>query len=333
MGITSFFGFRALAVSDESELPEIFPLNVVSSVFVQTDVLNVYSKILTDCIERTQGIPEEVFPLLWDNCLQSEANHGLITHLAIAMVEKKDLFLVYDPAISLLRVADDAETQQIRLDYKKQGESSVGVFVSFKHYHRTDMIKIYSAMEYCVVASLNKMMNLSKAIQYKMSDMRSSVSLNDKEIAVEQAKSMAMALRNGKDIMMDQKDEVTTNTPDITSIKESILFLDSKRAFYYCMPLSYITGEQTGGIGSTGEGDMKAVERGLKQYFISIIKPVLEAIFDITVTFKSNDFRQIGSALEALKTFDLVSDNYITQDEKKIIIQRLLDLDPEVGGE
>ena len=325
MGLSSFFGIKAL--TSDSELPEIFPLSLKLDDFVNTDVLNVYAKILTDCIERTQGIDEKLVPLLWDNCLQSESSDGLITLLSWAMSSKKDLFLVYFPDIGVLREATDEEAIAIRADYETKGHSSLGIFVSFMNYSRTDMVKIYSSMEYCVVASLNKMMNLSKAIQFKMGDMRGSVSLADSSVAIDQAKIIAKALSNGRDIMMDVKDEVATNTPDISSIKESILFLDAKRSFYFGMPLSYINGEQTPGIGSTGEADMKAVERGLKQYFISILKPVLEALFGSKVTFKSNDFRQIGSALEAIKTFELTSDDLLSKENKQLIISKLFDVD------
>ncbi len=326
MSLSSFFGFTALTVSD-SELPEIFPLPLKLKDFVDADVVTVYSKILTDCIDRTQGIPEDVAPLLWDNFLQNESSYGLISHLACAMATKSDLFLVYIPALKVLRLAEPEEEIRIEDDYAVRGQSSVGVFVSFKNYKKTDMVKIYSNMEYCVVASLNKMMNLSKAIQFKMNDMRGGVSLTDSSVATNQAKAIAKGLSNGRDVIVDAKDEVITGTPDISSIKESIMFLDAKRSFYYGMPLSYINGEQTAGIGSTGEADMRAVERGLKQYFISIVNPVLEALFGISVTFKSNDFRQIGSALEALKSFELVSDDLMSREDKQLIIAKLFDLD------
>lgn len=331
--LSTFFGFRTLGLSSDSELPDIFPLSVQQNDFINTDVTNVYSRILTDCVERTQGIPEEVFPVLWDNCLQNEASEGLITLIAKAMTDKKDLFLIYDPSLELLRQATQEESTKIRDDYKSKGQSDTGIFVSFKNYKRTDMVKIYSTMEYCVVASLNKQMNLSKAIQFKMSDMRSSVSLADSSIAKAQAKEIAQALSNGKDVMLDKNDEISTSAPDITAIKESISFLDGKKSLYYGMPLAYINGQQTTGIGTTGEADTKSTERGLKNYYISIMKPVIEALFDISTSFKSNDFRQIGSGLEAIKTFELVSDDLISRKKKQLIIDKLFDLDSEVESE
>lgn len=326
MSLSSLFGFRSIT-SSISELPEIFPLAVRFEDFVRTDLANVYSKILTDCVERTEGIPEQVVPLLWDNCLQSESSRGLITLLAIAMTEQEDLFLVYLPAIDVLREATSSEMDVIKQDYKTKGSSDLGTFISFRNYTRTQMVKLYSSMEYCVISALNKTMNLSKAIQFKMGDMRGSVSLIDSSLVLEQARAVANSLGNGKDVLIDKNDEIATGTPDITPIKESIAFLDSKRAFYLGLPLSYINGEQTPGIGSTGEADTKAVERGLRQYYISILKPVLETVFDIRTSFKSNDFRQIGSALEAMKTFELVSDELLSKENKQLIVSKLFDVE------
>jgi hypothetical protein len=327
MGLASLFGFRSVTSATQAELPDIFSLAMKSDYFVDTDVMNVYSKILTDCIDRTQGIPEKVQPLLWDNFLQNEATDGLISLISKAMAHKDDLFLVYDEAILLLRQANPEESKQIEEDYQNKGESDVGIYVSFECYHRTDMVRIYSSMEYCTVASLNKMMNLSKALQLKMNDLRGTVSLSDSAIAIEQAQAIAIALARGKDVLIDKNDEIFTGTPDISSIKESIQFLDAKKSFYYGMPLSYINGEQTPGIGSTGEADAKAVERGLRQYFTSVLKPILDALFDIKTSFKSNDFRQIASALEAIKTFELVGDDLITLESKRLIISKLFDID------
>lgn len=329
MGLSDFFGFRALANPGEFQLPDVFPLSMELEFFVDIDVMNVYSRILTDCVDRTQNIPQEIFPLLWDNCLQSESNEGLITMLAKAMTCKRDIFLIYDPALIMVREATTSEAMQIKEEYLTLGASDLGIYVSFRKYRRTDMIRLYSAMEYCVVSSMNKMVNLSKAIQFKMNDMRGAVSLTDSSVAIEQAKTMAKALGHGRDILLDKNDDILTATPDISSIEKSIAFLDAKKSFYFAMPLSYITGEQTAGIGSTGEADSRAVERGLKQYYISVLKPVIENLFDIQTSFKSTDFRQINSALEALKTFQLVDDTLLAQTDKQFIIQKLFDIAPE----
>jgi len=326
----SWFKFLGQASSEgESEIPEIFPLSLKEDLFVKTDLINTYIKILTDTVERTHGLPEKFQPLLFDNCLQSESNDGLITLLSKAMAEKTDLFLVFKPSIGVLRKATPEEERTIREDYKKTGKSTVGVFISFKHYRRTDMLLIYSTFEYCVLSSLHKTLNVSKAVQLKINDLRASTALSDSAVARAQAQSIAKALGRGNDILIDAKDTVETAKIDTMPTEKAIGFLDAKRAFILGLPVAYISGTQTTGIGSSGDADARAIDRGLKPYFISIIQPALKALFGADTDFKSEDTGGITIALEAAKTFDLVSDETLSQESKREILARLFDLDPK----
>lgn len=327
MSLFSFFSGSATTDSD-CALPEIYSLGLVSADFCLADIVATYTKILTDTFERTHGIPKKVVPLLWDNVVQNSNGEGLVTMLVTAMVKKTDLFLVYAKAVDVLRLATPTEQNQIRADYAKAGKSAIGVYISFRNYRRTDMLQIYAALEYCILCSLYKTVNISKAVQIKMSELRSTTSLADSGVAIAQAKSLATALREGSDILLDANDDITTASPNIDPTEKAISFLDAKRAYYLDLPISYISGMQTGGIGSTGEADMRAVERGLKQYFFSIVHPVLLAIFGIDTEFKSHDFRQMDGALEALKTFELIGDENISGKSKREVIARMLDLDP-----
>lgn len=310
----------------KSGLQEIFPLRLRMVDFVDADILATYTKILTDTIERTYGIEPKYDHLLWDNCVQDATTHGLISLLADAMAYKREIFLVYVPSSNIVRKATSEEEQRIREDYKKQATSSVGVYISFKHYRRSDMLRIYSELEYCAISSLHKNMNIARAVQLKMAKLRESVALTDVEIVRNQAASIADALRQGEDVYMDKDDDVTTATPDSAPAEKAISFLDAKRAFFLGTPLAYISGLQTGGIGATGEADTKAIERGLKQYFRSIIYPTLKALFGLETEFKSQDFREVTTALEVMKTFDLVSNEYISREAKTEIVRRMWNL-------
>lgn len=327
--LSKMFGWGTVATAHE--MPDIFPMSVMPEAFIRTDIRNLYAKILTDTLERTQGISDQQQQVLWDNCLQSESSKGLVTLLSEAMEQKNDLVIVYNPALGTIRKASGQETVEIKADYEKKGKSSKGVFVSFKHYDRTDMIRLYTALEYCVISSLNKSMNLSRALQFKMSNMRGSVSLADSTDVKTQAIEVAQALAKGRDVMIDGDDVIDTAKPDLTAAKEGMLFVSAKRSYYLGMPISYITGEQTTGIGSTGEADTKAIDRGLKGYYFSIIKPTVEAIFGIKTTFNPQDFAHIESGLEALKMFELVSDQFISDENKLLIVNKLFGVDSPLG--
>jgi hypothetical protein len=308
-------------------------MSISQSEFIKTDIISIFTKILTDVIERSHGLDDNEQNLLWDNCIKSNSQDGLITMLSKAMADKKDLFIVYEQALNVIRQATLEESNKIRSDYESSAQSAIGVFISFKNYTKSDMIKLYSGFEYCTISSLNKNMNLSKAIQYKINDLRSSTGLNDSTIVKAQAVTIAKSLSNGKDVMLDAKDIIETATPDLNSTDAAIKFLNQKRSFYLGLPASYISGELMSGLGDSGEGDTKAIERGLKNYFFSIIKPVLESIFNKPITYKSQDFRQISQGLEALKTFALIDDQFLDSESKTNIINQLFDIDTDSGSD
>ena len=333
MNLSSFFSFSGVS-STTTELPELFPLPIIQRDFIINDVVNIYAKILTDVVERTQGIKEENLNSFWDNCLQSENNEGLITMLSKAMTNMTELFLVYDNALKLLIKANPEQMRIIKDDYARLGSSPVGTYISFKNYKRTEMVKIYSALEYCAIGAMNKNMNLSNSIQLKISDLRGSVALVDKSVAEAQAKTIADGLSLGKSVLLDAKDKIETATPQIEAIDKSMEFINERRSFYLGLPASYITGVGSKGMSDTGEGDSKAIERGLKNYYFSIIKPVVESVFKETKTsFKSEDFRQIDSALNALKTFELTSDEYLGKENKTEIVNKMFGLPDDEKGD
>lgn len=336
MGIGNLLGFSWGAGS--TELPNIFPLAISQANFVSIDIENIYRKILTDMFERTSGLNDDDQALLWDNCLASECSYGLISLLACAMAEKKELFLVIDPATKVLRKASATEIQTIRSSYEKKAEPvklagvGIGVFISFKNYHVVDMIRVYSALEFCTVASLNKTMNTAKSLQIKIDGLRGSVSMADSSVAIAQAQTMAKALGEGKDIMTDSKDIIEALQPDLSPTKASMELLNEKRAFYLNMPASYITGVLNSGLGDTGQADVKAVERGLKVYFFQIGKPVCNALFEKKVEFRTEDFQLISTGLEAMKTFDLTSDEYMASENKLKTVNKLFGLPIDTKG-
>lgn len=335
MGLLESLGFnQTIGGSHYEEIPNTFPFTYQESTFIDNDLRTVYSRILTDTLTRTHGLKEELESLLWDNCLSTEAQDGLVTMLAKAMLGKKEVGIVYDKATNVVRKATDKECQEIKESYVKGKPFKNGILVTFKNYDRTDMLKLYSALEYCSIASLNKSMRVSMALQYKIDSLRATVNLIDKDAAKKQAASVAGALKNGQDTYMDAKDSIVQATPDMTATNAAMDLISQKRSFYLELPASYITGlAAKGGLGDTGEGDSKAIERGLKGYYYSIIKPVLEALFDVKVSFKGEDFYGLSTAGEMLKTFSVTDNELISLENKTLIVNKLFGLPEDAKGD
>lgn len=332
MGMADWFGWTRQGGVIEG-LGNIYPMPITDSDFIAIDIQTIYTKILTDVLERTNGLKDEQVALMWDNCLKSEKADGLITLLSKAMAGKLDLFLVYEPAVNVLREADSTEQAKIREDYAKQGKSAAGIFISFSNYRRSDMIRFYLALSYCTATSLWKVMNLARAIQLKISDLRKSVGLADSEDVKDQAKRISAGLGRGEDVLLDENDTIETATPDLSATKEAVSFVDAKLAFYLGLPDSYLSGEQTAGIGSSGENDMRAIERGLKGYFVSVVKPVLDTLFGIKTQYKTQDFSMIQASVEILKVFALIDDTLVSADNKRKILNGLLGLPEDAKGD
>lgn len=337
--MSNWFKFLGSKSSDD-KLPDIFPIPISQMDFVRIDVLNIYTRILTDVLERTQGIAKKDIPLLWDNCVASENKDGLITLVAQAMSDKKELYLVYAPAVGVVRKANTAEEVEIRTAYSKKAEpvklgaGAIGLYVTFKNYIKSDMVKFYSALEYCSIGGLWKQANISKSVMIKINDLRASVSLSDSAEAKSQAKAMAEAMGDGNDLLMDAKDVIESLTPDMTATEKTFEVIAKKQSLYLGMPASFFSGiANTSGMSDTGKGDSKATERGLKAYYFSVIKPIVEGLFGATTTFKSEDAEGIETALKVLETMDRTSSTYLNDDNKTLIVNKAFGLDEDEVGE
>lgn len=335
----AWLGFIGGSSKDEEKLPDIFPIPITQLDFVKIDVQNIYTRILTDVLERTQGISKKNEPLLWDNCLASENKDGLVTLVACAMAEKKELYLVYSPSLLVVRKATTAEQVQIKDAYEikaepvKMGSGMIGLYVTFKNYIKSDMVKFYSALEYCAVGGLWKQANISKSVLIKISDLRGSVSLGDSAAAKTQAKAMADGMAEGRDVLMDAKDVIESLKPDTTATDSTLELIAKKQSFYLGMPASYFYGQQSKGLSDTGKADSKATERGLKGYYFSVIKPILEGLFGGSLKFKSEDAEGLDTALKTLETMDRTSEAYLNVENKTLIVNRAFGLDEDEVGD
>lgn len=322
------FLFPTGVKTTEFSLGEIFPLSLIpQNDFVRQDILSTLKKILRDTLAKTHGLSDEQMNAMNDSCVQTEAPKGLITLLAEAMAEQQEVFIVYRKGV--VRLATNEERAQILADYKKSASSSVGIYVSFKNYDAAQRLKLYSALEYLATCSIYAKSNLSKAVQVKISNLRSSVSLTDAEVAKGQASEIAKALKAGQAVLLDSADAIEVPTVDTAATEKALDFINGKRAEILGMPVVWLEGETTNGMNASGEADERAVERGLRFYFDWIMAPVCKALFSAAVTFKTQDFRLVESALNALRTFDLTSDSLLSNKAKVDIVARMFGLNAE----
>lgn len=321
---SEFFGslFRNRA-SEETEIvlgaPYCMP--IVKDEFCKIKTFTLYKKILHRVYSRSEGAKDEnKIASLFDSTERSGALRGLISLLAMAMTEKKEIAIVYDNGVA--RLADPKEQKQIENDYKKNAKSTVGVLVSFKNYCLSDLMMVYMSMLYDILASMNTQVGLAKALQVKISNLRATVSMAGKDEPIQQAKDINASLKAGRSVLMDEKDKVETLTINSDSTEAAFKFVCSLIASELGVSLSFVTGELTTGMSATGEADQNADEYGFQDFFNSIFKPVCDKLYGWNLSFTSDDWRYFSALIGSLIAVE--NSGLLSLEQKQAFADRLL---------
>lgn len=287
-----------------------FELGIGSVEYIGLETKSLYRKILRDCVSRIVGLTSVEKRLFYDSCLNSDAQKGIVTLLVDTMYTKSTIYLVYDKKIKFVRVATSEEQQQI-----KDGSLLKNVAVcSFSAFEEISLIKIYMAMMFSSLNSLNTQVNIAKAILFKFKSFRDKIAGRDLSSKIPEAAAMNTGLKAGKGLMCDSEDKIESIKLDVAPSKATQDIIEGRMANVTGMPISYINGALSAGISATGEADSSAVERGLEPYFNSIIKPVADALFSKDVQFKSDNWRMLSERVNALPIIEM---SQIIDDEQK----------------
>ncbi len=311
------FGLKKAVTPTEYMLSCPFRFGMDEHVFIHLFMTNFYKKVLTDCIHRTAGLSAEQAATLWDNSVATAQNEGLITLLAEALYGKAELYLVYKNGV--VREADDQEKKLIQ----ENRLNDYGVCVNFTKYGLTDILRVFAGMLLAILQSAHVGMNVSKALQIGISNLRETVAEGNKEDAIAQAKAINDSLKDGKSILKDAADVISATQFDSEPMEKSLQVFFGLLSFFTGFNAAYLAGDLVSGLSGTGEGNEQAIERALANYFNAILKPTLDALFKVSVKFKSNNWRklaEIASLLPALEATELIE-----VDVKKALLKEALE--------
>ena len=311
-GITNIF---TKWVSTDYEIENPFNMCITNVDYSKYYGVEIYRRILTDCLNRANGLSEEQKMLFWDSCLTSDVKQGLITILSFAMYNKSTVYIVYK--VGVIRTATKEEEAQI--DSDPTGKS--GIKVDFTNFYKTDLLNIYIALLYNIIATCNTGLNLSKALKVGISKLRETVSNENKEPVIAQIKAINEALKAGKSVALDKEDTVSAVGFDFTSTEKGMEIFTNLIANLLGFPQSYLSGIISGGLNNTGENDTIAVERGLLFYFNSILKPTTDKLLGTNIKFKSDNWRKLLPFKDLLPALEMTT--LLTDEEKQEMIEGL----------
>lgn len=305
-----------------TDLASPYKLTVNEKTFVDFQTALLYQKILKRCYAKCNGFPDEAALNLWDSVELSNAQYGTISLISNAMTTKQELILVNDAGI--VRVATSDEAEQIKKDYSEGKTSQKGVYMNFQKYTMTDIIKIYMSLIYDIMGGAKTNLGLAKALQVKIADLRKTVATSSSEDAVAQAKSIVEALKDGKSVGIDAGDSIVTTELQTTPIVDGLKLVYGCLASLLGVSTSFICGELTSGMAVTGEADVNANEDGIKDFFNSVFKPIHDKLFDIKLTFKTDNWRKIKEFSSIIPYIE--SSMYLDEAKKKELINSIFEV-------
>lgn len=312
-----------------STLPVLWDVQLRASLYTEIQLRSIYARILSEVFARSYKIPDAFRSLLRDS-MEGGGQRGLIEHIVCAMANQSELILKYEAGI--LHVPEYNERRKIIDEWKRVNKPQQTLYLSFQNYHKTTMLRQYLLHKYLLLCTQHKALNLSASLLIKIADLRKSVALNDSTPAKDQAREIAQALLDGAPALLDVEDMIELPKPDMSVLKEVAEDVHSEISLILGLPISWVAGIQKTGLGDSGDADARAIERGLEPYFWESAYPSFRLLFDNTLRFKTEDYRNVSQALEAMRTFQLDDGQLLPKELQQRILYQLLDIQEEPPG-
>lgn len=319
-------GIRIIGQSTDLVAP--WCLELKRAKYVELKLMSLMQRILTDCYRFSTKISnEDKENSLWDSVVYREAQYGLISWLSYLIANRKSEYLVYDSGI--IRKALIDERKKIDEEYKiGKTENRTGVIVDFRNYAIGRLLRHYFNRMYTLEEANENSIALGGSLQFKVADLR-------KKIGVQESKSDAIrdaagdvlkSASNGIPVVIDALDslEQTDSSKNVAVTDESKdQIYQEMAALLGCMP-SYISGinETTTGSGYSYERLDGRNEDCIKNFWISIFEPVVDALLGEKIKFVSQKWQQIKENLGSISMVEGLSS--IPLDIKASIIAKLV---------
>lgn len=302
-----------------------FDLFLKETEFVDYMVSDLYQSILTMCFDKIifpdeKDFKDKITPSFYDNLSVEGINKGIIKNLAYGIVQNQKVFLVKASAGDniIIRQGTQEELQKYE---KEQGNIKNQIQMDFTKYNQSKALKLFYSMIYWIIRATNTNVKISNSVLVKIAKLRELVAKEDADDVIKQAKEINDAIKRGNSIIADKDDTMERLEINSQATKDALDVAFSLVSGLIKMPLSFVNGELTTGLTQTGDSDNLAIERGLKNYYYTILKPCTEKLFDTKTRFTSDNTAKLKTLIGILPQLELST--LLTDDEKRAIIEDL----------
>lgn len=308
-----------------TDLPSPYMLTVEKAAFLNFKVKWLYEKILKRCYALSSGLDDDKARALFDSVELGDATVGLIGLVARALTDKTELILVNDAGI--VRVAEFNEAEEIKKDYAARGRSEKGVYLNFAKYTLTDILKCYMELIFEILKAERVNVGLAQALQVKINRMRETISTSNADDPMKQAKNIVDALKGGKSVAIDAGDVIQTTDLQTQAVKDALLMVYGMLASDLGVSLSFVCGELTSGLSVSGEANANFDESGIRDFFITVFKPIVDKLFGVSLRFKTDNWRKVREYAQILPYIE--SSALLTDKQKEQLAVELMGVGEE----
>ena len=303
-----------------------FDLSLNEKNFVDYMVSDLYQSILTMCFDKIifpdaeQDFKDKITPSFYDNLSVEGINKGIIKNLAYGITQNQKVFLVNASAGDDIIVRQGTQ-EELQKYEKAQGNIKNQIQMDFTKYNQSKALKLFYSMIYWIIRATNTNVKISNSVLVKIAKLRELVAKEDAEDVIKQAKEINDAIKKGNSIIADKDDTMERLEINSQATKDALDVAFSLVSGLIKMPLSFVNGELTTGLTQTGDSDNLAIERGLKNYYYTILKPCTEKLFETKTRFSSDNTAKLKTLIGILPQLELST--LLTDDEKRAIIEDL----------
>ncbi len=303
-----------------------FDLSLSEKNFVDYMVSDLYQSILTMCFDKIifpdaeQDFKDKITPSFYDNLSVEGINKGIIKNLAYGIVQNQKVFLVNASAGDNIIVRQGTQ-EELQKYEKEQGNIKNQIQMDFTKYNQSKALKLFYSMIYWIIRATNTNVKISNSVLVKIAKLRELVAKEDADEVIKQAKEINDAIKKGNSIIADKDDTMERLEINSQATKDALDVAFSLVSGLIKMPLSFVNGELTTGLTQTGDSDNLAIERGLKNYYYTILKPCTEKLFETKTRFSSDNTAKLKTLIGILPQLELST--LLTDEEKRAIIEDL----------
>lgn len=334
MGFTFFKNSTAPTTAEQTVFARPYRLKIEEQKFIQLKTRALYERILKQCYHKTGGIREsdknQVALSMFVSVELSTRANGTIPLVAKAMESNQRIALVYNPDLGLTRIANGAEEEYLLNEYRENknavGQLDAGLrgmVLDFTNFALTKLIKSYMAMIYAVMDSANTQVNLARSLQIKLNKLRESISVNASPEAIATARDINAGLKDGKSALLDAGDNIIQTAISAESVEKALDIFYSALAADLGLSMSFVSGVLTSGMSATGDADINYEENGIKDFWISIWRPIMIKLYgQDKVKFLTDRWRLLTARMQTLVFIE--NSSLFTDDEKRTFAQELI---------